>query len=231
MRREPLNSATTRGRPWLVLELILLFLVAPALLYFWAPLPILPVLWAMAGLCGRVLCKDPGFDRSSLWHAAAVAGRGRAILGPFAVIAVISLALVYVLAPRYLFSLIRQDFLLWLLIIMLYPLLSVYPQELIYRTYFFHRYRSLFPNRRTMIVLNAVLFGYMHLIFQNWIAIGLTTAGGFLFAATYDRTRSTLLVSLQHALYGCLVFTVGLGRFLYIGAVPTLPSSLRLFGG
>lgn len=38
-------------------------------------------------------------------------------------------------------------------------------------------------------------------------------AAGVLFAWTYERTRSTLAVSVEHALFGCWMFTVGLGSF------------------
>jgi hypothetical protein len=45
----------------------------------------------------------------------------------------------------------------------------------------------------------------------------LTFFGGYLFAYTYAKTRSLLLVSIEHALYGCLLYTIGLGRFFYTG--------------
>ena len=43
----------------------------------------------------------------------------------------------------------------------------------------------------------------------------LATIGGLLFAATYERRRSTLLVSIEHGLYGDFIFTVGLGGLFY----------------
>jgi hypothetical protein len=46
----------------------------------------------------------------------------------------------------------------------------------------------------------------------------MTTAGGLLFARDYARHRSLSLTCLEHSLYGCLIFTIGLGRFFYTGA-------------
>ena len=46
----------------------------------------------------------------------------------------------------------------------------------------------------------------------------MTAAGGWLFARDYARHRSLTLVCLEHAAYGCVIFTVGLGRFFYSGA-------------
>ena len=47
----------------------------------------------------------------------------------------------------------------------------------------------------------------------------LTAIGGWFFATTYARTRSLWLASFEHALYGQLVFTVGLGQYFYGGTV------------
>jgi hypothetical protein len=55
----------------------------------------------------------------------------------------------------------------------------------------------------------------MHVIFENWIAPVLTLLGGLLFPWTYARTRSALVASVQHALFGCYLFTIGLGWFFY----------------
>ena len=50
-------------------------------------------------------------------------------------------------------------------------------------------------------------------------ALLLTLPGGVLFAWTYDRTRSTLAVTLEHALFGWWAFFIGLGYFVFAGAI------------
>lgn len=57
----------------------------------------------------------------------------------------------------------------------------------------------------------------MHIIFRNPVAPLLTLPGGYLFATTYTRTRSLLITGIEHALYGDLVFTIGLGIYFYKG--------------
>lgn len=214
---DSLNRIKGRKRFLLFLEFFGLFIVPPSLMYVWGPLPVLPLLWVFGFGCARVLIKDPRFDRADLWRASALAIGGRALLLRFVGCAAALFILVYSFAPRLLFSLPRQRPFLWLLIVLLYPLLSVYPQELIYRTYFFHRYRTLFYDKRSLAVLNVLLFGYAHVIFHNWIAVAFTVAGGTLFVVTYNRSRSTLLVSVEHSLFGCLLFSIGLGQFFYSG--------------
>jgi len=66
------------------------------------------------------------------------------------------------------------------------------------------------------IFINALLFSFSHIIFNNWLAIILTFFISFLFAYTYKKSNSLLVVSLEHALYGNLIFTVGIGDFFYL---------------
>jgi uncharacterized protein len=103
-------------------------------------------------------------------------------------------------------------------IMLLYPLMSVPPQELVYRTFFFHRYGALFGRAWwAAIALNAVLFGLGHIVVGTELAIFGTMATGMLFALRYALSRSFWAVYLEHALWGALVFTVGLGRFFFTG--------------
>ena len=107
---------------------------------------------------------------------------------------------------------------MWLTVMLLYPILSVFAQEFVYRTFFFHRYGPLFGSWRWLAILvNGALFGFAHIVFGNWVAIAGSFVFGLLFAYRYERTRSLWAVWLEHSLYGCLVFTVGLGRFFFTG--------------
>lgn len=101
----------------------------------------------------------------------------------------------------------------------LYPVVSVYPQELIYRAFFAHRYAALLPLEGTRVVVGAALFALGHVFFPRpWIAMSLTFVGGLLFGYHYEESRSLLLASIEHALFGQLCFTVGLARYFYSGS-------------
>lgn len=106
---------------------------------------------------------------------------------------------------------------LWAAIMILYPALSVLPQEMIYRRFIFRRYAKLLPPGRFRVAASAGAFAFAHIIFLNPWAVLLTGIGGVLFAETYARTQRIPYVWLEHALYGCLIFTIGLGRFFYTG--------------
>jgi uncharacterized protein len=67
--------------------------------------------------------------------------------------------------------------------------------------------------------MSAVAFSFAHIIFRNPIAVGFTLIGGVLFAWRYAVTGSLLTSSFEHALYGCWMFTIGLGEYFYKGAL------------
>jgi len=83
---------------------------------------------------------------------------------------------------------------------LLYPALSVLPQRVVYRVFFSHRYRPLFPSPRARVIGSAALFAFTHVVFGNWVAPARTAAGGLLFAATYERSGSALAAAAEHAL-------------------------------
>lgn len=132
----------------------------------------------------------------------------------FAVIAVITTAFVWFTKPTALFFVPRTNIPLFIGILFVYTFLSVWPQEVIYRTFFFERYASLFKSKPLLIFVNAIAFSLAHLFFRNTLVIVLTFIGGILFGITYLKYRSTTLVSIEHALYGNWLFTVGMGQML-----------------
>jgi len=207
------------SRHWtLVLELILLFIALPLAFRFKPfPFPPIPALWLLAAYCLYQLLRDGTFNRTQLWNEHVLAAAAPQILIIFAVAAVMVAAAVYFFAPQTLFSFVRRAPAFWLLVMILYPVLSVYPQGIIYRAFFFERYRMLFPNPAVLIVVSAVAFSFAHIIFRNPIALIFTLVGGLLFAWRYAATGSLLTSSFEHALYGCWMFTIGLGQYFYKG--------------
>lgn len=161
------------------------------------------------------LFRDKGFSRKSFGDFLSLRKYGKRILSPFLAISLIAILVIALTQPEALFDYPRHKTALWLAIIIFYPLLAVYPQELFYRAFFFRRYRSLFPGKHTMTLVSALTFGFAHIIYGNIPAVLLTMIGGYLFAMTYHHSRSVLVTSLEHALYGCLLYTIGLGHFIH----------------
>ena len=209
-----------RRTKWaLWLELAILFVVLPTAHYLDAiPLPLIPVLLIGTGYCAFVILRDPTFPKQDLWRSVRDVGFVRASLLLFASSALLLGLCVWLFEPEWLFRLVRNRPEIWLLVLILYPILSVYPQELVYRAFIFHRYRRIVPGEWGLVALSAVTFSFMHVVYDNWIALLLTLIGGVLFARTYQKTRSLLWVSVEHALYGLFIFTIGLGHLFYKAA-------------
>jgi len=205
-----------RGRALLLFEFLLLFTAVPALiLFFRERWLMIAILWGGSILAYIYLRMSRRPDEGP---SASFCGMLKIILQRFAVIAPLVTILVWVTSPEDFLSFPRENPRIWMMVIFLYPLLSVWPQEVLYRALIYKRYAPVFGEGRGYLIASALAFGYMHIIFLNWIAVAMTLAGGFIFADNYRKGRSLALVSIEHALYGCLIFTVGLGRFFYVGA-------------
>ena len=205
------------SRTALLAEFFLIF-VSPPLLVVSGLLPkaaIMPLLWAVSLYAYLILRSSKikvlalDVERQELYD----------VLKRFLVIgsAITLFTLFY--QPGIFLSLLKADPWQWLAVMLFYPLFSAFVQELLFRSFFFYRYRKFFKDRPLLFVmLNALLFAYVHIVFGNWIAVIFTFFGGLLFAHTYLKSRSLLLTAIEHSLYGNLLYTLGVGEYFYHGA-------------
>lgn len=206
----------------LSIELFIIAIAFPLVLSIYQPRGALfASLWLMMIYAITILSRVsgtrwrlPSFDWAAL--------RERALMLPmlrrFFVCALLLTAFTMVMVPERLLSFPQEKPLMWLMVMCLYPVLSVIPQEIVFRSFFFKRYAPLFKNPQIMIAASGMAFGLAHIALSNWIAVGLSAIGGIFFAKTYHTRPSLALVCLEHALYGCFLFTIGLGYFFYSGA-------------
>lgn len=214
-------SASAARRAWLTAELALIFAGAPiamrAAVHDWH-VPLFAALLPVFVLALALLIADPTFRlRTEL-------SRGFSWLQLLSILAVFGVAggvviyYVWLIHPQWYLEFPKSRPQMWARIMLLYPVASVAVQELVYRTFYFHRYGPLFGGQRWLgIVLNGVLFGFAHIVIGTTFAILGTFATGTLFALRYSSTRSFWAVFVEHTLWGWLVFTVGLGRFFFTG--------------
>jgi membrane protease YdiL (CAAX protease family) len=208
----------------LAIEFLLLFLIGPAVFaYTRHRIPAIPALWVLTAYCVFLLLHDPHFDRRRLgWRtedAAALRQCAPQILGLWAVVVVIGIVLILKYAPGDFLNLPRSNPLIWALVMVLYPTLSVYPQGIVYRVFLFERYRAIFGAGWGILIASAAAFVFVHIVFRNPLALILTFLGGVLFGLRYWQTGSLFVSSFEHALYGCAIFTIGIGRSFYHAAV------------
>lgn len=208
--------AGPRTRLARLVELLGLFLVVPLLLR-WGVVgaPRLLVLALVTAGCAALLWRDPTFDRRKLTSRRGLGGSlGRtAVRGVLA--AAVVLALVATLRPTA--GALPTHRAAWLGGLALYPFVSAWPQELIFRVFFFHRYAVLLGAGRTLMAVNALSFGALHLVYPNAVAPLVSIPAGALLALTYQRTGSMSAVWIEHTVYGLLVFSLGLGGYFFDG--------------
>lgn len=106
-----------------------------------------------------------------------------------------------------------------IILLFMYPILSALPQEFIFCSFFFERYKPFFGNGYMMVAASAITFAYAHCLYLNPVAPTLSLFGGIIFALTYLKTKSLALVTVEHGLYGDFLFFIGLGWYFYGGSV------------
>ncbi|MFY8273313.1 CPBP family intramembrane glutamic endopeptidase [Pseudoalteromonas sp. SSDWG2] len=203
-------------------ELICLFIALPlvgfslrAYLHNW----LIPALITLTAICCITLLKDPQFKRFRLISFGQFAIVKRRIAMFFLIGALVSGVLYSIVNQGNWFNYPLESPSAWLKLLILYPLLSVLPQELIFRTYFFHRYKYIIPNKGARVWLSACVFALAHCVYNNVIAVLIAFLGGLLFAYTYAQSRSTFVCVLEHSLWGLWMFTLGVGSYLDSGAL------------
>ncbi|MGH1403166.1 MAG: CPBP family intramembrane glutamic endopeptidase [Alphaproteobacteria bacterium] len=191
---------------------IIIFRLAPFMMLF---------LWAAAAYCAYQLfyVGHENFARDT-WKFHAVNKENMKMILPRWIICCVGMtAFLYFYDPSKMFVMLQErPFGLFLLFI-IYPLLSALPQELIFCSFFFHRYKRFFKSERARIIASALVFAYAHVLYINWIAPFFSLIAGLIFAMTYAKTRSLALVTIEHALYGNALFMIGLGWYFWSGAV------------
>ena len=203
------------------LEFTLIFVSLPLLGFFlraylanW----LIPALIILMAVCGMLLLSDPHFKRFRLTSLGQFSAVKRRLFSFFFLGALFSGMFYGIVNQENWFSLPRNSFNDWLMLLLLYPILSVMPQELIFRTYFFHRYKRIMPSKTVRIIVSASVFALAHIVYANILAVLLAFLGGLLFSYTYAQSRSTFVCVIEHSLWGLWMFTLGLGDVLDAGA-------------
>lgn len=213
------QTAATASKGRLVSEFVVFFILAPIAIAAFLPAAVMfPALFLITGIGLVLLHTTDGFrwgDLSRGWQA--VFWKKIAVFTLVTLLA--CLAVIYTLAPQEAFNIARQQPLMLLAILTLYPLISALPQELVFRPLFFRRYASILPDTNAAILLNAAIFSLAHLMYWSWVVAIMTFFGGLIFAYAYEKRGSFPLAVILHSIAGNIIFLVGLGIYFYSGNV------------
>ena len=89
-----------------------------------------------------------------------------------------------------------------------YLLLSVIPQEIIFRFLFFYKYKDYF-NKFEILLLNSLVFSFCHLIYFDIYILLFSFFGNLLFTFNYMKNKSLLVVIVEHFLLGQTLIILG----------------------
>ena len=120
-----------------------------------------------------------------------------------------------ILDKNLLFKFPANNFEKWLLVVVLYPLFSVLPQEVIFRVFFLRRYKNFLKEKKLLkYLINSIVFSFGHIVFNNFHAVLITFLVSPVFTYAYEKKSfSTCLI--LHSFGGQIIFTMGLGKFFF----------------
>jgi membrane protease YdiL (CAAX protease family) len=210
-------SLNFKGRTWLAIEFALLFFGIPTWIYldqdFTHPsIILLPVLVFIFLL----LRQNPEFTWRELitWSVPRKTLYGSALI--ILAAALLMLGYVWMFERQNLFNLPRTNIWIFLAMCIFYPVFSAYSQEIIYRTFLSRRYGSIFPRGWQFVLISAVTFSFLHIVYYDPVSLILTFIGGLYFAWMYRLTRSVLFTSVLDGILGMIVFGVGVGQYFWL---------------
>lgn len=217
------HFSLTHAKPLtLAVEFCLLFIVLPLLLLMMPVRGLIaPVLWCATFYAITLLSRDQTRSWGQIWRGPVDKPlwnkRAKQVaLLRFIGASIATFAATWFIAPTMLFAFPLQKPIWWLAVMALYPLFSALPQEILFRVFFFRRYEKLFGLGSAMPIVSALCFGLAHILFQNWQAPLLSALCGWFWGSAYRRHGSLKWAAFEHAAYGCMVFTIGLGRLYFV---------------
>ena len=204
---------------WRWSEYLFLFWALPILLFIFREhlaYVLMPLIVIVAGVCSYLLFKKGILQCQWQKIKATKARHFRPIVLVFMLLATPVILLIAYFIPDKFLDLPINSTQTWLLVLLLYPVISVIPQELIFRSYFFHRYRKLFRSEHSRWLLSSFSFGLAHLLYANWIAVTMSFFGGLLFGYRFMASKNIGVVIIEHSLWGIFIFTSGLGSYFIV---------------
>lgn len=161
-----------------------------------------------------IVVGDPSYNKDHLMKLRFPLKIHMNILKRFAVSAAALILFAVLILPDHSLVFSGNNFLRWFIGAVVYTCLSAFPQEIIYRVFFFFRYKDIFPGYLINIA-SIFSFSFLHIIYGNFIAMFLTLIGGYYFCKTFNQTGSLAIVGLEHSVYGYFLFTIGIGEAFF----------------
>lgn len=202
------------------IEFLLAFIVAPGLIYLGLipvifSIPLLVVVAIAAAFLARAQ-QAPLADLGMGLYAGHQTLHCTAIGLAIWAVAQLALAIVRIRRGERVFAFAHSQPILFAAIVVIY-FFSVVAQEFVYRSFFFWRYENLGPPWM-LLALNAIAFGWAHIVFRSWIPVLATLAGGALFSWLFLQFHSFTGVCIVHMAFGLSIFAMGFGNYFYTGS-------------
>ncbi len=151
---------TITKNPRLAIEFFLLCIALPTTIIVFKLAPFMFVfLWSAAGYCFLVYRKDIIARYREFWKWEAVTWQAmKPILIRWVLCCIGMTVFIYFYDPERMFGLWERAPQFVFILFLAYPILSAFPQEFIFCSFFFKRYDAFFTTERAKIIASAIVF-------------------------------------------------------------------------
>lgn len=191
----------------LALELILLYLVFPALVA--ARVAAVEHRWLVWACTGLYVVSVLSVLRPSMHSLGLMAARS--LMVRFVLASAVLVGLTAVFLRFFVTTLDKTLAQQFIFLFVLYPIILVPVQEFFFRSFFYLRYELLLASRY-LNILNGVVFSLYHIIYGGWGAVVAAFVGGLILSALYARYRNFSLCWAVHYVLGIAVYLAGFAR-------------------
>lgn len=215
-------SAFFKSKIYIAIEFCILCLIVPGYIIYSKSAPFMFFfLWSAAAYSLCILLLFYREHIETIWKFSSITWENlKPILLRFVLACIGMTIFLYLYDPDRMLYIVHERPHIIPFLFIAYPLISALPQELVFCSFFFERYKGFFGKGLKMVAASAIIFAYAHILYINPVAPTLSLIAGVIFALTYLKTRSLALVTLEHGLYGNFLFIIGLGYYFHGGSVP-----------
>lgn len=209
-----LHNRFLLSKSLLLIEFLLLYFGIPLLIYFKLIIISKMTLLLFISIPALlILLGDPNFEKTRLFSIMCSSQFLTKLCIRFTISSLVITFFILLLLPQSIHT-VQLKFSNWISNAYNYLILSVIPQEILYRAFFFHRYPLLFKKGYNPVLLSTLTFSFAHIVYVNGMAIIVTLIGGYFFSSTYNKSRSLLITIFEHFIYGIMIFSTGIGGIL-----------------
>ena len=202
-----MNKINNTLKKELILAQIFFIFIAPV---FFIYFKILPANWTFPILlvCSLLIYGTVRHEKISNTELGLHLDNFRKSLPYYFVFTILGIWALFMIAGQ--FNIIKNDSMNFLIRTFLLFIPISFFQEFIFRSFLIHKLKSIFSHNSIIILINALLFTFIHIIYPNLvISLPISFISGICFAWLYVKYPNLFLITISHAILNLTAVLLG----------------------